>query len=87
MNFQVDDIIKYNNGEYLVLDVIKKDADVFLYLINNDEFVNDVAITKVKNNNGLIEYTYIDDDKEFNYVLNKIIVNSKDDLLEFAIDE
>lgn len=87
MNFQIDDIIKYNDGEYLVLDVIKKNDDVFLYLINNDEYVNDVAITKVKNNNGVIEYSFVENDEEFNYVLNKIIVNSKDELLGFAIEE
>ena len=87
MNYQIDDIIKFNNGEYLVLDVIKKDENIYLYLINNDEFVNDVAITKVKNENGIIEYGYLDDDREFNYVLNKIIVDSKEDLLEFAIEE
>ena len=87
MNYQIDDIIKFNNGEYLVLDVIKKDENIYLYLINNDEFVNDVAITKVKNENGIIDYGYLDDDREFNYVLNKIIVDSKEDLLEFAIEE
>ncbi len=87
MNYQIDDIIKFNNGEYLILDVIKKDENIYLYLINNDEFVNDVAITKVKNENGIIEYGYLDDDREFNYVLNKIIVDSKEDLLEFAIEE
>ena len=87
MNYQIDDIIKFNNGEYLIIDVIRKNKNVYLYLINNDELKNDVAITKVINNNGNIEYKHIDNDDEFDYIINKIFLNLKDEIISFAIEE
>ena len=87
MDFNIHDIIKFNSGEYLILDVIKKDNNTYLYLINNDEFKNDVSITKVIEENGIVEYTFIDDDEEFNYVLEKLFLNHKDDLLEFLVED
>lgn len=84
MNLKKDDIIEFKNGEYLIIDVITKDNDTFLYLINNDEFLNDVSITKVNYNNGKYEFNYIDSDSEFDYVMNKIFLDLKDDALDFV---
>ena len=86
MNFNIDDVIVFNDGEYLILDVIRKNNNTYLYLINNDEFLDDVSIVKVNNNNNVIEYTAIDNDEEFDYIVNKIFLDFKDDVLDFATE-
>lgn len=86
MNFNIDDVIVFNDGEYLILDVIRENNNTYLYLINNDEFTDDVSIVKVNNNNNVIEYTAIDNDEEFDYVVNKIFLDFKDDVLDFATE-
>lgn len=86
MNFNIDDVIVFNDGEYLILDVIRENNNTYLYLINNDEFMDDVSIVKVSNNNNVIEYTAIDNDEEFDYVVNKIFLDFKDDVLDFATE-
>lgn len=86
MNFNTDDIIVFNDGEYLIIDVIREKENTYLYLINNDEFLDDVSIVKVNNNNNVIEYTPIDNDEEFDFIVNKIFLDFKDDMLEFAAE-
>ena len=86
MNFNIDDVIVFNDGEYLILDVIRENNNTYLYLINNDEFLDDVSIVKVNNNNNVIEYTAIDNDEEFDYVVNKIFLDFKEDVLDFATE-
>ena len=86
MNFNIDDVIVFNDGEYLILDVIRENNNTYLYLINNDEFLNDVSIVKVNNNNNVIECTAIDNDEEFDYIVNKIFLDFKDDVLDFATE-
>lgn len=86
MNFNIDDVIVFNDGKYLILDVIRENNNTYLYLINNDEFMDDVSIVKVNNNNNVIEYTAIDNDEEFDYVVNKIFLDFKDDVLDFATE-
>ena len=86
MNFNIDDVIVFNDGEYLILDVIRENNNTYLYLINNDEFLDDVSIVKVNNNNHVIEYTAIDNDEEFDYVVNKIFLDFKDDVIDFATE-
>lgn len=87
MSFRIDDIIEFNNGQYLVLDVINKNDNTYLYLINNDEFLNDISITKVVNSDGKIEFTYIEDDNEFDFVMNKIFLDLKTDILDLVSNE
>ena len=86
MNFNIDDVIVFNDGEYLILDVIRENNNTYLYLINNDEFLDDVSIVKVNNNNNVIEYRAIDNDEEFDYIVNKIFLDFKDDVLDFATE-
>ena len=86
MNFNIDDVIVFNDVEYLILDVIRENNNTYLYLINNDEFLDDVSIVKVNNNNNVIEYTAIDNDEEFDYIVNKIFLDFKDDVLDFATE-
>lgn len=87
MSFKIDDIIEFNNGQYLVLDVINKNDNTYLYLINNDEFLNDISITKVVNSDGKVEFTYIEDDNEFDFVMNKIFLDLKTDILDLVSNE
>lgn len=84
MNYNVDDVITFNYGEYLILDVVRENDNTYLYLINNDEFKDDVSIVKVNNNNNVIEYTPIDNEEEFDMVVNKIFLDFKEDMLDFA---
>ncbi len=83
MDFKKNNIIKFNNGDYLVLDILKYKDNTYLYLINNSEYENDVSIVKVENESGIIKYSYIDDDEEFNYVINKLFLNHKIEISEF----
>ena len=87
MSFKIDDITEFNNGQYLVLDVINKNDNTYLYLINNDEFLNDISITKVVNSDGKVEFTYIEDDNEFDFVMNKIFLDLKTDILDLVSNE
>lgn len=84
MNYNVDDVIKFRDGEYLILDVIKNQESTYLYLINNDEFKNDVSLAKVTQKDGKILYSHIDNNDEFEYVINKIFFDFKNDILEFT---
>ena len=76
MNYEVDQVIQFKNGEYLILDVIKYKDFVYLYLINYNEYLNDTAIVKVVNNDK-VSYEYIKNNEEFDYVLNKIFLNNR----------
>ncbi len=87
MNFNIDDIITFNYGEYLILDVIREKDNTYLYLINNDEFKDDVSIVKVNNNNNVIEYSPIENEEEFDFVVNKIFLDFKEDVLDFASEQ
>ena len=87
MEFAINDIIRFKNGNYLILDIINNNGNKYLYLINNDDYLNDVAITKVIENGGVVEYTPVDDNDEFNYVLNKLFLNIKDDIFKFVENE
>lgn len=87
MNFNIDDIITFNYGEYLILDVIREKDNTYLYLINNDEFKDDVSIVKVNNNNDVIEYSPIENEEEFDFVVNKIFLDFKEDVVDFATEQ
>ena len=87
MNLKKNEVIKFNNGEYLILDLLSYQNNTYLYLINNAEYENDVSIVKVLSENGITKYTYIDDDEEFNYVLNKLFLNYKDEITDFLVEE
>ena len=83
MEIKKNNIIKFNNGDYLVIDLLKYNNNTYLYLINNDEFENDVSIVKVDYENGIIRYSQIEDEEEFNYVITKLFLEHKTDISEF----
>jgi hypothetical protein len=83
MDIKKNKIIKFNNGDYLVLDVIHHKGNTYLYLINNKEFEDDVSIVKVENNNGIIKYNYIEDEEEFDYIINKLFLENINDINDY----
>lgn len=83
MNLRVNDIIELDNYSYRVLDVINNMNNTYAYLINNEEFVNDTAIVKVIKKDKYIELTNIEDDSEFEYVLRRLYLNHKRDILSY----
>ena len=87
MEFKKYDILKFKNGEYLVLDIIDYNNNKYLYLINNNEYLNDTSITKVIDNNGVIEYIEIENNDEFNIILNKLFINAKKGILKLFENE
>ena len=83
VNLKVNDIIDFDNYSYRVLDIINANEKTYLYIINNEEFVNDTSIVQAIKTNNSIELKYIEDDKEFEYVLKKIYLNHKRDILSY----
>lgn len=83
MDYEKNDIVGINNKNYLILDVIRNKQNMYLYLINNDEFENDVSIIKVNDNNGLIEFSQIENEEEFDYVLGKLFIDYRSDIEEY----
>ena len=53
MDYKIDDVIEFKNGEYLILDVIKNKENTYLYLINNDEYKETVEKIENKNNTNI----------------------------------
>ena len=84
MKYALDSVIKFKDGEYLILDVINYNNNTFLYLINNSEFKDDVSIVKVDNDGNL---DYIRDEKEFDYVMNRIFIDNESDLYYLVAKE
>ena len=76
MDIKVSDILTFKNNEYLVLDVID---EKYLYLINNDQTKDDIAIVKLQNK----QISDIESDVEFDYVINKIYLDYKEEVLSF----
>ena len=84
MKYALDQVIKYNNGEYIILDVVNHNDNTYLYLINNSEFKNDVSIVRVLEDGSL---DYINDESEFDYVIHKIFLDNQIDLIYMAQEE
>ena len=80
MIYNIDDVIKFKNGEYLVLDIIKYKENTYLYLINNSEYENDTSIVKVIFENNQMKYKSVENEEIFEYIINKIFVNFKEDI-------
>jgi hypothetical protein len=81
MKYSPYQIISFKEGEYLVLDVVNYNENTFLYLINNNEFEDDISLVKVLEDGS---FGQIDDEKEFDYVINKIFLDNEEDLSQFS---
>ena len=83
MNIKVNDVLDFDNYSYRVLDVINSNGNTYAYLINNEEFKNDTSIVKIVKNNRNLEVMHIKDNTEFEYVLKKIYLNHKREILSY----
>jgi len=81
MKYSPYQIISFKEGKYLVLDVVNYNENTFLYLINNNEFEDDISLVKVLEDGS---FGQIDDEKEFDYVINKIFLDNEEDLSQFS---
>ena len=81
MKYSPYQIISFKEGEYLVLDVVNYNENIFLYLINNNEFEEDISLVKVLEDGS---FGQINDEKEFDYVINKIFLDNEEDLSQFS---
>lgn len=86
MKYKVNDIIRFKNSEYLVLNVIEYNEGIYLYLINNDKDFNDVSIVKANRRNNETFYKYIKKDKDFQHIVNEIIMSYKTEIKELLED-
>ena len=78
MNYERFDIIEFDGGSYIVLNVVTYKNCTYLYLINNDESKDDVSVVKVIVNSGVAEYVPIDNDEEFEYVIGRLLLDNKE---------
>ena len=83
MNIKVNDILELDNYSYRVLDIIHYKENTYAYLINNEEFKNDTGIVKIIKRDKVIELDHINDNEVFEYVLRKIYLNHKRDILSY----
>ncbi len=81
MNYKRFDVIKFNNGEYLIINVVTIENNIYLYIINNDDDLNDVYIVKVINNNGSFEYISVNNDEEYSLIINSFPVDNNDNTI------
>ena len=80
MKYSPYQVISFKEGEYLVLDVVNYNENIFLYLINNNEFEDDISLVKVLEDGSCSQNN---DEKEFDYVINKIFIDNEEDLYQF----
>ncbi len=78
MNYERFDIIEFDGGSYIILNVVTYKNSTYLYLINNDENKDDVSVVKVIVNNDVAEYVPIDNDEEFEYVIGRLLLDNKE---------
>ena len=83
MNIKVNDILELDNYSYRVLDIIHDKENTYAYLINNEEFKNDTSIVKIIKRDKAIELNHINDNDIFEYILRKIYLNHKRDILSY----
>ncbi|MBQ6285647.1 MAG: hypothetical protein IJK67_04985 [Bacilli bacterium] len=75
---EINDLISFENANYLVIDVINYNNSKYLYIINNGYYDNDVAIVKKIDD----KFECINDNEEFKHVVYELIQNFKDKILE-----
>ena len=77
MNYERFDLIEFEAGEYIILNIITYKNNTYLYLINNAEDKDDVSVVKVIENDGVTEYVPIENDEEFEYVINRLLIDNE----------
>lgn len=83
MEYNIDDIITLNNNEkYIVVDKIIIETNTYLFLINEDDNKNNIAIVKEELKDGVAYLNNIEDEQEFERVIKYLALNHKDELLK-----
>ncbi len=85
--FHKNNIIVFSNGKYRILDIVNINNNTYLYLINEDKYMDNTCIKKIKNTYENIELINIIDDQEFNEVLYELFLDFEDDIKMFAIND
>ncbi len=80
---KVNDIIRFDNKNYRVLDIIENKNKKYAYLINNEKYINDISIVEVSENDKKLEVKHIKNIDEFNYVLCRLYLKNKNEILSY----
>ena len=80
MNVEKFDIVEVNDNKFIVVNKITYNSNVYLYLIDEAEESDDTALVKVVENEGGYEFISIEDDKEFDIVFDKLVVENKEEI-------
>jgi len=80
MDIEKFDVVEVNNNKFIVINKIEYNDNTYLYLMNEDEEKDDVAIVKVIKNEDNYEFVTIEDEKDFEIVIDKLIIDNKEEL-------
>lgn len=87
MKYERFDEIEINDNNYIVLNIITYNDNIYLYLINKDEFKKDVSLVKVVDNVSFEELVPIEDDEEFETILNMLLLENRDTITDIFNSE
>ena len=83
MEYNKDDVITLNNNwKYIVVDKININNQNYLFLINEDDNLNNVAIVKEQVKDNICYLENIDSETEFDEIIKVLSLNHKDEVLK-----
>jgi len=82
MNIEKFDVVEVNDNKFVVINKVIYNNNTYLYLMNDDENSDDTAIVKVIEKENEYEFVAIEDDKEFDIIIDKLIIENKDEIKE-----
>lgn len=79
--FEKFDVVEVNNKNFIVLNIINNNNNLYLYLINEDENNDEYSIVKVINQNDKIFFDGVSDE-EYQIITNKLVLDNKEEMKE-----
>lgn len=79
--FEKFDVVEVNNKNFIVLNIINHNNNLYLYLINEDENNDEYSIVKVINQNDKIFFDGVSNE-EYQIITNKLILDNKEEMKE-----
>lgn len=79
--FEKFDVVEVNNKNFIVLNIINHNNNLYLYLINEDENNDEYSIVKVINQNDKIFFDGVSDE-EYQIIANKLVLDNKEEMKE-----
>ncbi|MBQ4263376.1 MAG: hypothetical protein IJB83_03920 [Bacilli bacterium] len=79
--FEKFDVVEVNNKNFIVLNIIDHNNNLYLYLINEDENNDEYSIVKVINQNDKIFFDGVSDE-EYQIITNKLVLENKEEMKE-----